>query len=104
MAGAQSDIVERGTAAVRTAYGAPFPSTAVILGSGLGPFADKLRDATDISYDLIPGFPVPTVHGHHGRLRIGEVSGRRIACMQGRLHAYEGHSAREIAVPIRILR
>ncbi len=104
MAGVQSDIVERGTAAVRAAYGVPFPTTAVILGSGLGPFADKLGDATDIPYGVIPGFPVPTVHGHHGRLRIGTVSGRRIACMQGRLHAYEGHRAQDLAVPIRILK
>ncbi|HXC54171.1 MAG TPA: purine-nucleoside phosphorylase [Rhizomicrobium sp.] len=96
--------IERGVAAVTAAVKAPFPKTALILGSGLGPFADKIADAVDVPYGDIPGFPVPTVHGHQGRLRVGTVSGHGIACMQGRLHAYEGHPAQALAVPIRILK
>jgi inosine/guanosine/xanthosine phosphorylase family protein len=101
---ARADEVERGIAALKAAVRGPFPKTALILGSGLGPFADKIQGPTDVSYADIPGFPVPSVHGHHGRLRIGTIEGLAIACMQGRLHAYEGHPAQALAVPIRILR
>ena len=96
--------IERGVAAVRRAITSSFPKTALILGSGLGPFADAMKNPIDVSYETIPGFPVPTVVGHQGRLRVGTVSGHRLACMQGRLHAYEGHPAQALAVPIRILR
>ncbi len=104
MAMTRAEDVEHGIAALKAAVKRPFPKTALILGSGLGPFADTMRDAADISYADIPGFPVPSVQGHHGRLRIGTVSGHSIACMQGRLHAYEGHPAQALATPIRILR
>ena len=103
MANQVAGEVERGVAAIRAAAGAGFPKTALILGSGLGPFADRMEQAQDIPYGDIPGFPVPTVQGHQGRLRIGQVSGHPLACMQGRLHAYEGHPAQALAVPIRIL-
>jgi inosine/guanosine/xanthosine phosphorylase family protein len=97
--------VEQGVAALKTAIGArPFPRTALVLGSGLGPFADKVTNAHDVSYRDIPGFPVPTVVGHSGMLRIGQVSGCPLAVLQGRFHTYEGHPPQEIAVPIRILR
>lgn len=101
---AKADEIERGTAAVQAAMPGPFPKTALILGSGLGPLAERIADATDIPYGDIPGFPVPTVAGHQGRLRVGTLAGQPIACMQGRLHAYEGHPAAAIAVPIRILK
>ncbi|MBV9045798.1 MAG: purine-nucleoside phosphorylase [Alphaproteobacteria bacterium] len=97
--------VEQGVAALTKAVGArPFPKTALVLGSGLGPFADKVTSARDVSYRDIPGFPIPTVVGHSGKLRIGEVSGCSLAVLQGRFHAYEGHPPQEIGVPIRILR
>lgn len=101
---AKSDEIERGAVAIRAAVPGAFPKTALILGSGLGSLAERIEQPTDISYGDIPGFPVPTVSGHHGRLRIGTLGGHRLACMQGRLHAYEGHPAQAIAVPIRILR
>jgi inosine/guanosine/xanthosine phosphorylase family protein len=104
MENARADEVERGIAALKAAVQGPFPKTALILGSGLGPFADRMQTLTDVSYADIPGFPVPSVHGHNGRLRIGAIEGLAIACMQGRLHAYEGHPAQALAVPIRILR
>ena len=96
--------IEQGTAAIQAVVKGVFPKTALILGSGLGPLAEKVADPTDISYGDIPGFPVPTVAGHHGRLRVGTLAGTPVACMQGRLHAYEGHPAQAIAVPIRILK
>jgi inosine/guanosine/xanthosine phosphorylase family protein len=104
MDSAEPDAVDRGVAAIKAAFDGPFPRTALILGSGLGRFADQLKNATDIPYGAIPGFPVPTVAGHQGSLRIGEAAGHAIACMRGRLHAYEGHAARALAVPVRILR
>ena len=96
--------IERGAAAVRRVYADTFPKTALILGSGLGPFAERVEQATDISYADIPGFPVPSVAGHAGRLRIGSVAGLPLACLSGRFHAYEGHPAPVLALPIRILK
>ncbi|MGH9592392.1 MAG: purine-nucleoside phosphorylase [Bryobacteraceae bacterium] len=101
---AKTSEIERGAAALRSAVPGVFPKTALILGSGLGPLAERIENPTDISYGDIPGFPVPSVAGHHGRLRVGAFAGHRLACMQGRLHAYEGHPAQAIAVPVRILR
>jgi purine-nucleoside phosphorylase len=101
---AKDDIIARGVDAIRRAVGGDFPKTALVLGSGLGPLAERIEGAIDIPYGEIPGFPVPTVHGHQGRLRIGRLGGHAAACMQGRLHAYEGHPAEALAVPVRILR
>jgi inosine/guanosine/xanthosine phosphorylase family protein len=98
------DELARGVEAIRAAAPGFFPKTALVLGSGLGPLAERIEDAKDIAYDRIPGFPVPTVAGHQGRLRLGRLAGHAVACMQGRLHAYEGHPAEAIAVPVRILR
>jgi inosine/guanosine/xanthosine phosphorylase family protein len=100
-----NNVIDKGVAAITAALkGRAFPNTALILGSGLGPFADKLTDALDIAYSGIPGFPVPTVKGHQGLLRIGKASDHPLACLQGRFHAYEGHPAQALAVPIRILK
>ncbi|MGA8447093.1 MAG: purine-nucleoside phosphorylase, partial [Roseiarcus sp.] len=65
------------------------PPLAIVLGSGLGAFADEARDAIAISYLDIPGFPIPTVEGHAGRLVVGAIEGRRVALFQGRGHYYE---------------
>ena len=65
------------------------PPLAIVLGSGLGAFADEARDAIAVSYLDIPGFPVPTVEGHAGRLVVGAIEGRRVALFQGRGHYYE---------------
>jgi len=99
-----TDEIGAGADAIRTAVAGAFPKTALVLGSGLGPLAEKIEDVTDVPYGRIPGFPVPTVAGHEGRLRVGRLAGHPVACMQGRLHAYEGHKAHAIAVPVRILR
>jgi len=72
----------------------------IVLGSGLGSLADEVENATSIAYADLPGFPVPTVSGHAGRLVVGKLEGRRVALFQGRGHYYERGDARAMAVAI----
>ena len=74
---------------------------ALVLGSGLGDLAEELENPVSIDYHDIPHFPVSTVPGHKGRLVIGCLSGKRVCCMQGRFHFYEGWSMNEVVYPIR---
>jgi purine-nucleoside phosphorylase len=76
---------------------------ALVLGSGLGAFADELEDAAAIPYEEIPGFARPTVEGHAGRLVVGRVGGVPVAAMQGRFHFYEGYTLEEVTFPVRVL-
>jgi purine-nucleoside phosphorylase len=78
------------------------PKIALVLGSGLGAFADELTDATRIPYEKIPNFPRSTAVGHAGVLAIGKVGGIAVAAMKGRVHLYEGYSAREVAFSMRV--
>ncbi len=81
------------------------PRVGIILGSGLGDFAEKLDGAVTIPYADLPGFPEPTVHGHVGTLVAGTVAGVPVACLRGRRHAYEGGDTGEyIRVMIRTLK
>jgi xanthosine phosphorylase len=80
------------------------PSTAVVLGSGLGGFAEKLSDQIVVEYRDIPDFPQSTVVGHSGRFVFGHLLGKPVVCMQGRLHFYEGHDLSALAVPVRAMR
>jgi purine-nucleoside phosphorylase len=79
------------------------PRIAIVLGSGLGAFADELAGATRIPYEKIPGFPRSTAEGHAGRLVIGHAGGVAVAAMQGRVHFYEGYSLRDVIFPMRVL-
>ncbi len=79
------------------------PRIGVVLGSGLGAFADELRDAVAISYGEIPHFPGTTAVGHAGRLVVGTLADVPLAVMQGRTHLYEGYSAQQVAFPVRVL-
>jgi len=79
------------------------PEIGIVLGSGLGPLADQLKDAVTIDYSEIPNFPVSTVEGHAGKLVIGELEGKTIICMKGRFHYYEGYSLEDVTLPIRIM-
>jgi purine-nucleoside phosphorylase len=88
--------------AVRERIGSS-PRVAIILGSGLGSFADRVQQPAIIPYSDIPHFPQPTVEGHSGRLVAGTVSGTPVVVMQGRVHAYEGYSPEEVTFPIRML-
>jgi purine-nucleoside phosphorylase len=76
---------------------------ALVLGSGLGAFADDLQDSIAIPYDEIPGFARSTVEGHAGRLVLGRVGTVSLAAMQGRFHYYEGYALEEVVFPIRVL-
>ncbi len=79
------------------------PRLAVVLGSGLGAFARELTDSVVVPYTDIPHFPHSTVTGHAGRLIVGRFAKAPLAVMAGRVHAYEGYSAQEVAFPVRVL-
>lgn len=78
------------------------PRIALVLGSGLGAFADEFVDSTKIPYAKIPNFPQSTAIGHAGRLVVGKVGNVTVAGMQGRVHLYEGYSAKQVTFPIRV--
>jgi len=78
------------------------PKIALVLGSGLGAFADEFTGATRIPYAKIPFFPRSTAIGHAGQLVLGTVDGIAVAGMQGRVHLYEGYSASQVAFPMRV--
>jgi len=78
------------------------PRVGLVLGSGLGGFADSLDESSRIPYAEIPSFPRSTAVGHAGRMVIGNAAGVAVAAMQGRVHLYEGYSAQEVAFPIRV--
>lgn len=80
------------------------PKIGVVLGSGLGNFAQELKGATEIPYEQIPHFPVSTVEGHHGKLLFGTIAGKPVVAMAGRFHFYEGYSAADVVFPIRVLK
>lgn len=75
----------------------------VILGSGLGDYAQAIEDAKYIDYKDIPGFPVSTAPGHAGRWWTGTLHGKRVCMMQGRFHAYEGYDLSEVTMPVRVM-
>lgn len=79
-------------------------SVGIVLGSGLGAFAEDLVEPVSIRYDQIPGFAQATVEGHAGRLVIGLVEGVTVAAMQGRFHFYEGYSLEDVTFPIRVMK
>ena len=78
------------------------PKIALVLGSGLGGFADELSNATVIPYAEIPHFPRSSAEGHAGNLVIGKVGDVAVAAMQGRVHYYEGHSLQRVTFPMRV--
>lgn len=80
------------------------PSVAVVLGSGLGNFANKIQHKKTIDYASLQGFPVSTVSGHEGRFVFGTVGKTRVVCMQGRVHFYEGYSASDVVMPVQVMR
>jgi purine-nucleoside phosphorylase len=96
------DRVQAAVAAIRKA-GAAAPQVGLILGSGLGSYAEKLSGAKTIDYGEIPHFPRSHVVGHKGRLVVGTREGVTCAALQGRAHVYEGHSAATSAFPARVL-
>jgi purine-nucleoside phosphorylase len=79
------------------------PRVAVILGSGLSSLATSVRDPQMIPYSALPNFPIATVAGHVGELVVGELAGRDVMLMKGRIHFYEGYSMAEVTLPIRAM-
>ncbi|MFK7990768.1 MAG: purine-nucleoside phosphorylase [Sandaracinaceae bacterium] len=80
------------------------PAAALVLGSGLGSFADTLEDKVVVPFDQIGGMPVSAVSGHAGNLVLGRVGELPVVAMQGRVHLYEGHRAAEIVFGVRLMR
>lgn len=80
------------------------PRVGLVLGSGLGFFADRLREAQRIPYGILPEFPRSTVEGHMGQWVAGSIGETPVLCMQGRFHYYEGYSLEQVTLPIRIMR
>ena len=79
------------------------PSTAIVLGSGLGDFAGTLAGAISIPYPELPHWPASAVIGHEGRLVVGDVHGRRVAALSGRCHLYEGYDIQRVTFAVRVL-
>ena len=79
------------------------PAIGLILGSGLGDFADTLENRRIIPFTDIPDFPAATVPGHTGAFAFGEKHGKSVVCLQGRLHYYEGHPMQLLTLPVRIM-
>ena len=83
----------------------PFvPEIALVLGSGIGPLADEVENPVYVPYGEIPHFKVSTAPDHAGRMVCGTLAGRRVICMQGRLHGYEGYAPDEVAYPVYVLK
>lgn len=79
------------------------PEIGIVLGSGLGDFADAIEDKIEIPYTEIPGFPVSTVKGHDGKLIFGQINSKEVCVMKGRIHYYEGYDIKEVVYPIEVL-
>ena len=95
--------IEEAAAAVRKRTRVQ-PEAGIILGTGLGDFADALDLETVVPFAEIPHFPVSTVESHAGELHVGRLAGRPVVVMKGRVHYYEGYGMREVAFPVRVLR
>lgn len=76
----------------------------IILGSGLGSLGEKIENPQYVDYGDIPNFPVSTAPGHIGRFIFGELNSKKVMCMQGRIHLYEGYPAESVVMPIRIMK
>ena len=96
--------IKKTAAFIRSATGDFAPEVGIVLGTGLGDFADRIETCHALDYKDIPGFPVSTVEGHKGRLIFGRIDGRRVVAMQGRFHYYEGYTMQQVTFPVRVLK
>jgi purine-nucleoside phosphorylase len=80
------------------------PTVGIILGTGLGGFAQEMNIRFEIPYSEIPNFPTSTVEGHSGKLLLGDVGGKKVLAMQGRFHFYEGYTMQQITFPVRVMK
>ena len=89
---------------IRSVIGDFEPEIGLILGTGLGKFSARIEDPVEIPYKDIPNYLVSTAPGHSGKLIFGTVEGRRVMCMSGRFHTYEGYSFEELSIPVRVMK
>ena len=80
------------------------PQIAIILGTGLGKLAERIRERKSIEYSKIPHFPVSTAIGHKGELVFGKIGNKRVVALEGRFHYYEGYSLEEVTYPVRVVK
>ena len=80
------------------------PDVALVLGSGLGNYAENIKIEAEVSYSDIPGFPVSTVPGHAGKFIFGYVGDVKVVCMKGRIHFYEGYDIKDVVLPHRVMK
>lgn len=97
-----AERIDAAAAAIRERAAAA-PELGLILGSGLGDFADRLEDRTVVPFADLPGFPRSTVAGHRGAFVFGTWGGRAVAALSGRVHYYEGYTQQEVTLPVRVL-
>ncbi|MGH0052121.1 MAG: purine-nucleoside phosphorylase, partial [Sphaerochaetaceae bacterium] len=97
------DMMQEAAMYITSRIGEEPISIGMVLGSGLGGLADELENAVAISYKDIPHFPVSTVFGHKGRLVVGTLEDKRVLCMQGRFHYYEGYGMDQVVFPIQVM-
>jgi purine-nucleoside phosphorylase len=84
--------------------GIHIPDTGIVLGTGLGELANRIKPEIILDYEDIPNFPVSTVETHHGKLIYGDLCGHKVLAMQGRFHFYEGYTMNQIVFPIRVMK
>lgn len=94
------DNLKESAGYIRSLIGEDKIDIAIVLGSGLGGLAEELENPVFIPYGDIPHFPVSTVPGHKGRLVVGTLEGKRVVCMQGRFHYYEGWTLQQVVYPV----
>lgn len=80
------------------------PKVALVLGSGLGDYADTISVEAELPYSEIEGFPVSTVPGHDGKFIFGYVGDVPVVCMKGRVHLYEGYPISDVVLPVRLMK
>lgn len=79
------------------------PKIGIICGTGLGPIAEKINDARELSYTRIPDFPTSSVKGHEGKVVVGKINSREVIAFKGRFHFYEGYPIKDVTLPVRIM-
>jgi purine-nucleoside phosphorylase len=80
------------------------PAIGIILGTGLGGLAKEIKNAKEIPYEEIPGFPLSTAESHSGKLILGEMEGKKVVAMSGRFHRYEGYTLQQVTFPVRVMK
>ncbi len=97
------ETINRLASMIRERIGSKKPVLGIVLGSGLGSLANNIKDPVVIPYRDLPGFPVSTAVGHKGNFIVGELGGKTVIAMQGRIHYYEGYRMDQVVLPIRVM-